>query len=748
MSSDAPTPFMEFYDNLIPALEAGKVYTLTVGQSIDGIDTQGYFKSVEQPFEVRAAQFALDPTSVHGAYPPPNSTGRYDEDLAHIVLNTPILPWERELYVGDKTTPWLALLIFRVGELATDHATGSDLVATTVSALLTPSDALVTPTVDKASVPSDVLASSCQMITVPGDLLLAVAPSQADLPYLAHVRQVDESAQPGPSGDGWYSVIVANRFPDPAGGAHRAHLVSLEGFGEYMKPGARPPSGPEGQPKPFQLASLASWTFTSLATHGESFEGLARGFVANQGAGGASLLLRIPAPPAAPKGSELKQRLDVGCAALPYTTEPGEQTFAWYRGPCTPVVAQPLPTSGPHLTSASQALIYVEDDGVFDLSYAAAWNVGRLLALADPAFGPALLGFRRDARRLVTTLLQRLAAQGLGSDADLAAVVAAAPVRASFDELLANDLGAKLTAAVHAPPGRQTVADAPAAPPDPVATMRQLLVAPDIQALLAQELVEQLGPLATWLAQLRLLYGVPFAHLVPDERMLPAESLRFFHLDPAWTGALVDGALSVGVEGSFDATVTGLLAGMIEDAINDEAIAYRRSIAGSTVAPGSSDPNAPVSGLLLRSALVPGWPGLVVSASAGGTPLELLRLDRLSPGILIALFLGVPDTVTLTEPQQGLQFGKQDGDIVDLRNVSGQVGSRKGVAFPASGGFSQFLRPLRDGLGGGVLTFDDGTDNALVRQLARALTVSRVGPAEVAIEMVRGAEQQPFKVVN
>jgi hypothetical protein len=35
-------------------------------------------------------------------------------------------------------------------------------------------------------------------------------------------------------------------------------------------------------------------------------------------------------------------------------------------------------------------------------------------------------------------------------------------------------------------------------------------------------------PLNNWLARLKLLYGVPFNYLVPDEGMLPPESIRFF----------------------------------------------------------------------------------------------------------------------------------------------------------------------------------------------------------------------------
>ena len=40
-----------------------------------------------------------------------------------------------------------------------------------------------------------------------------------------------------------------------------------------------------------------------------------------------------------------------------------------------------------------------------------------------------------------------------------------------------------------------------------------------------------------WLAALRLGEGVPFQYLVLDDRLLPAESIRFFYLDRNWTDA-------------------------------------------------------------------------------------------------------------------------------------------------------------------------------------------------------------------
>ena len=54
----------------------------------------------------------------------------------------------------------------------------------------------------------------------------------------------------------------------------------------------------------------------------------------------------------------------------------------------------------------------------------------------------------------------------------------------------------------------------------------------------------------SFLAHLRLLVGVPFEYLVPDARLLPDESIRFFYLDRSWTDRLVDGAISVGKIGT------------------------------------------------------------------------------------------------------------------------------------------------------------------------------------------------------
>ncbi len=175
------------------------------------------------------------------------------------------------------------------------------------------------------------------------------------------------------------------------------------------------------------------------------------------------------------------------------------------------------------------------------------------------------------------------------------------------------------------------------------------------------------GALRNWLVQLRLLDAVPFAYLVSDSALLPEESIRWFYLDRRWTDALVMGALAVGTANSDDRAQLAAA----YDAIRDELDAEERQVRRGTDAPRLSGDGGPISGFLLRSQAVAGWPGMHVRAFAVDPDeaddarysdddprrLRLLRLERLAPAVLLCLFDGIPEVVHLEEPRQGIQFG-------------------------------------------------------------------------------------------
>src|SRR5437899_2110584 len=60
----------------------------------------------------------------------------------------------------------------------------------------------------------------------------------------------------------------------------------------------------------------------------------------------------------------------------------------------------------------------------------------------------------------------------------------------------------------------------------------------DVQQMPKGMLDDTLDEVTSWLARLVLLYGVPLHYLIPEELMLPEDSLRFFFLDPIWMQCL------------------------------------------------------------------------------------------------------------------------------------------------------------------------------------------------------------------
>jgi hypothetical protein len=171
-----------------------------------------------------------------------------------------------------------------------------------------------------------------------------------------------------------------------------------------------------------------------------------------------------------------------------------------------------------------------------------------------------------------------------------------------------------------------------------------------------------------WLAALRLTEGVPFQYLVLDDRLLPTESIRFFYLDRNWTDALIAGALSVGAITTADRAQLQALYPRIRDEL--DAAERQVRVPGNELA--LDGPADVVTGLLIRSRAVSGWPAIHVRAYRADVPddgpdddtnrLHVMRLERLAPSVLLALFDGVPAVVHLEEPRAGLQFGFELAD--------------------------------------------------------------------------------------
>jgi hypothetical protein len=649
MTTSAGERLVTFLQYAQPALKGGE-YTITARQTVKDQPAPNSFE-VTRRFAVAAERFSLDPAELAAVFPPDLSAGELSGALPHVLITRPTLPWQRSSVAGDQSAPWLAVLVFDESEAPKPATrTAKDLIKdqatiTVAGSAATGTGALpdgfasypaINP-LDYGESPDD----PCVTIDIDAGAFSTVVPSAADLPFLAHIRQTDTvGGQDSADAVTTMAVVLGNRIPRDAVTA-RAYLVSLEGMGALL-PGA------DGRPAPalanvrmVRLLTYRWWSFTAT-TAAATFASLLRGVNAvPPGQAGPLWTLQLPFAGPRPDAGQVQEAMSheaagqltgadpqtlshdafgLGYVPLVHRLRHGGQTLSWYRGPLVPLPV--TATVRTPILAADAATRYNPQTGMFDVSYAAAWQLGRLLALQSRNFSVALREWRRQVRA--------------------SAIAAAEQARheARLGGAFASVLG----------PRAARLTD-----PSPPAVV------------------------VDWLARLALLYAVPFNYLVPDERMLPPESLRVFHLDRAWTDALADGALSVGRVTSGDLALDAAHA----PAFRALADARRPLLRANPGPAAAASPAGEITGFLLRSAAVAGWPDATVTGygddPADGQPADerrLLRSARLGNDVLLCLFDGVIRVVAVREPPGQLHCGVEGppGELTTtLRAVTGDA---------------------------------------------------------------------------
>lgn len=385
-------------DAFVPRLTAGQ-YTLTAYQDLVLERESG--KPVKplsdtKTFSVAAPRFSLDPDEIYSVYPPDGSSGAYETTVPHVVFRRKTLPWERRLpsTPGEPPAPWMALLLFDEDEL-TGYSFETRLVSDLVGFELTDWEK------NPPAGPNGDRNNRCKTLDIPWKLFRTVTPHEDELRYLAHTRGVfkDHKEDVPGIGDGWFSVILANRLPtthppasarvDPQPEAPPkrdvAVLISLEGLSDHIKAN---PERQRSDEEMVRLVVLATWSFVST---GPNFKQRVEALHSNSNGSEKDLWLRAPLPSA---DGPVRTALELGYAPLRHHLRQGSRTVSWYRGPLVPVPDDPLPVNEIFM-NADAALQYDKETGLFDVSYAAAWQLGRLLALQAPEFAWALFLMER-----------------------------------------------------------------------------------------------------------------------------------------------------------------------------------------------------------------------------------------------------------------------------------------------------------------------------------------------------------------
>lgn len=376
--------FLKFAAHTPPPLPHG-TYTLHVEQSTTIPNCT--LEPAAFSFTCQAPALTLPPDDVYSVYPPKDSFGKFELTLPHVVLKRRTLPWERTL-IPDANLPWMALLLY-------DETEQTVLQSLPTQQALQPERGIYCP----MTVQQD-LEPDCLVLDVPIELFCDTFPTGEDLLLSAHARGVSRSrkvteAQPV---DEWLSVLLCNRYPasntGPNGVKNTVYLVSCEGFAPFLQDCAlRGRIRDSGEYHTARIPVLSSWDFYSYR---EDFDFKTAFLSLSAGP------LALPAEGLS--DPEAIHLLSMGFAPLDHLLRNGDHTVSWYRSPLLPY-ACPFESHAPQFF-ADARLIYEPEMGMFDLSYSAAFTLGRQLALQSGAFSTALLQWRQSNKQLAARRLE------------------------------------------------------------------------------------------------------------------------------------------------------------------------------------------------------------------------------------------------------------------------------------------------------------------------------------------------------
>lgn len=544
-----------------PTLTSGD-YEITITHTLQTQNVQNHDRAyiasqafiTTRRFRVEGERFQLKPEAIQAVFPPEGSLGDHSNVFPHIILNRSTLPWERSPTVNnaqDRTNeplPWLLLLVFNESEKPeTKVITLGELVTSTTDTPKTIFPEIALSDLQKAHQKE---SDPISVIDVPRKVLEPLLSAKNELSILAHVRCINLSGNPTPTdlNDNEQAVIIANRLPQP-GATSTVHLVSIEGRyvtgGEFDFQNAEPNDL-------IRLVSLTSWRFSCIASE-QTFANMIKGLERDHQS------FRLPNS----SNPDAEKFLQDSFVPVRHILRQGGKTLSWYRGPfatgiVNDIIQLPVKTS-------DELLRYHSDVGMFDVSYASAWELGRLIALQSPTFSTSLYEWKR----------------------------------------LRNQQ--------HKRDQRSEQKD------HPLETLSVTTEMPEF--------------VRDWLEKLSHLQGVPFKYLVPDEKLLPTESIRFCQVDLNWIRCLLDGAYSIGRITTHDFECDSQLTNTF------------------------FTPNYQMTAVLIRSNIVSGYPGLLIDAYKDrNSALTELRREYLSQSILLYLFEGELDRLNIHQKPEALHL--------------------------------------------------------------------------------------------
>ncbi|KAF4440704.1 hypothetical protein FACUT_3242 [Fusarium acutatum] len=582
-----------FKPGLLPDL-----YTVHVEQTISSpskSDSPITLKTKKQ-FNVQGPnQYQLPPGSVQSVYPA-QAEAVGSRILPNIVLSNPHLAWElnpdesskvSESLLGGTPIPWLALLVFTADEINTLPSSTSPLKPSPTLAINLNKKQLQGFKTPSSGPKVQVPLSSEALEKNPSDMLDVVfvnsktfeayfspqsgesgnQPAIARYTYLSHVRRSEakkpEALDNAPTNT--FGITIGHRSgPLNINGTSTAyaHLVSLMGVQDNLQYPVADTSDLTA------LISLYSWTFSWVPDTEAALDQAIQKL-----SGNVRPLARV-SPLAGSNPDEqtkwVQARTEAGYTFVKHHLPSGEETVALYRGPLIPQISPSDEINHAEPTTHGSSLQIIDTTtGFVDISYSAAWQLGRSLAIQNSPFSMAL-----SVLRTHLFSVYREGPQKTKKDKTKSATLEDLPgwmqkLRSVVEASLKNsgastastppDLNSRWQTAQTNLNSSSSKEDIPTVQPQAGMAAVEAMLKHEIGKLITDRkddarTAADPSNLGMYLPKivdfiyngLLTLKAVPQNYLFPEPDILDTDGIFTFYIDPLWLDALVDGALSVG----------------------------------------------------------------------------------------------------------------------------------------------------------------------------------------------------------
>jgi hypothetical protein len=422
------------YNSMKPLAKAGQAVRIEVDQTLQNPITSEHSEDMLDLYgpntvalRIEGPQTELTPAHIAGVYPAPGSEESPDEFLPHIAFTRRTLPWERygpDWKQADPQAPWLALLVLTDVEKV-DQGSGAAVQAASPT---NPASIRSGPPEPDQPGPGPVrpaparparlqrmkvkdighpatrarlaecnlaLSTDITVISVPNAMLREILPTLRELELLCHVKRETEYLDLSHRRVVYHdtAIVVANRLPYAGGeneksARHTAVLVSLEKRDDLYYDAAGnlisiPPAGSSIPPAgSTPLLVLSYWDFTP--SQGGDFEEVMKRIRLRPN-GGVLRFGNLPQLAERISPPRFQSLVD----ADGYLREPLPQTLSdklkiTYHSPLLPFAAPPR-SDGLAIRAAPEEFANADQNTPLDYSHAVAFELGRMLALADPA---------------------------------------------------------------------------------------------------------------------------------------------------------------------------------------------------------------------------------------------------------------------------------------------------------------------------------------------------------------------------